>query len=976
MDSRFTGMALALLMLGTAAGSALAQSVVWQRQWTNEAPPTLGLNEFGPWPPDYRALVDFAGNGDLLFWGLTYFGSSIDVLRMSADGATGWSAKLPADRYGTNSLVGPTLDGGALVGIPDLWNQVTKLDATGTIQWTRNVPSKRFATLSATRIATATCKYLSALDLQSGELAWQIAYPIAGSIDTCALTGFQATADAGVVASIIDVSNNHNMLSRTFKTGEDGSPLWEYSTSEETAQLIGVDNDRVYLATYTGLLALDAASGELLWQSAPFAGSAVLLAGEPATPVMINESAIQGFDGASGTVLWNQAIASTGRAWAIGDALVVDTVNGLVKLSAQEGSPQWTTTLPTTDSLGHPLQELLGVGGLAQGQFTAVAQVDAPGAQPSPFLQRIDFLSGQLSTTPPIAPVVQGNSGVATIAGDHVYSLAAEQGAQSARYRLRKVDAGDGDELWSRVDPPFVPELVQSPWGLQAELTASGSLVVAAISEGPSPRSNAAVSAWDRNSGNLRWRSLLTPASEEWHGTRISKPQLSSDSDVLVSLATLNNCVEARACLSAGIYRLDAGNGSPVWQHRDSLALNGGFAPAQTAPAFVEVGNDVVAASSISQTLKRFDGANGSVIWEASTQSLGTVASLYLASDGNVIAVGLGGWAKFNATTGSLVWSAETPALSCPGNFCEITRTLPLPDGSLLQTGTLNNSNGGQSAMAALLHTDGSGEFELWFPQQNAPLRTLIRAAEVDSQGRVWMAIRESLDGTDLRLWSLTRFDQTSGQFMGRQALMNFSDKSLSSSFSVGDWLSAPEGNRLPIRSEFNAPPAPISNGIVMLDTSVSATGNLALEATLPSGAGNPGEEVPFQFEIRYDGRTALNQVRLHAVLPLGGAPSGLKCTLRKEPLCRGNRCWHPIQLPRPAPIVTEIPCDIDTRDGDLHVAFPVGPREVITVEGALDVQDSAGPSPVLSGLIQGPTGLLEQDTRDNFVSVPIPGTP
>jgi outer membrane protein assembly factor BamB len=946
MDNTCASRGLLLLVLGLSVAPAGAVTPIWQQEWTSLAPPTLAIGPSYVESHQFPSTIRFAEEGDLLVSGLSYVGDQSDVFRVSADGALRWAARIPTDGFEGAARVWPAADGGALVA-GDSLGWIVKLDAAGALEWTRRVPSQWIAALPDARIATATCKFLTALELHSGEVAWQKALPIPGYPSGCEMTGMLETADDALVFSIEAYSTVPTRVSHTFKFDSAGNLLWQYTNADDSAHLIGVDTGKVFVATDTQLIALDAATGAALWQSDPLAGEALLIAGNPATPVIVGTDAVRGLAPDSGAVQWTHAIAVDELASAVGGALLVNTINGLVKLAADTGAIQWTTSLPDTDLFGHPLESLLGLGGLYQGQFTIVARVAAPGAQPPPFTQRIDFLSGQLATHTPIPPIEQGNLGSSTLADGYLVSMTVEQDAQATRYRLSKVDALDGTEVWSRIEPPFEPTLLNSQFGAGSLLAVRDGIIAASFGEGYYPDANVAVGMWDMADGALRWRVDLSPAEEEWRNTSISAPKIDDHSDLFVSLSTYVPCEFPDICAQTVLSKLDGDTGSIQWQHNESIVSQ--FEPPHLSnPLFLLLGDDVILEGSWGLLL-RLNGTDGSVLWTASTLDLGSIGSLHLTSDGNLIAVGYRRWAKFDASSGAMLWSATSPGWTCFPEHCGNPLTIQLPDGNLLQFGSKRNSIGESKALVALLHIDGSGTFDLWFPEENSPLRPLIRDAEVDADGQIWMKVRDRLVGGRHSLWSLSRFDLDTGELEGRQAMHPYSDSSMTPYYFNPHLLSAPENDRLPVVIDISEPPLPARNGIAVLDTSVSATGNLSIDASISPGPVMPGEEVPFRVSAQYSGSSGIDPVEVGVVLPWGSGLAAVSCS---------------------APAGG--PCEIETRDGDLHARFPIEPGEVIDVQGRVRVLDSAGSAPVLSALVNGPTGLLEQDTRDNFVVLPV----
>src|SRR6185312_2823663 len=100
----------------------------------------------------------------------------------------------------------------------------------------------------------------------------------------------------------------------------------------------------------------------------------------------------------------------------------------------------------------------------------------------------------------------------------------------------------------------------------------------------------------------------------------------------------------------------------------------------------------VVVAGPFSGTLSGHDviklsGSDGSVQWTSDAFSGGGASNFFVASDGNLIAIGANGWAKLDAATGGTIWMnafSPTPCLyGCAGGY----DILGLPDGGVLEVG-------------------------------------------------------------------------------------------------------------------------------------------------------------------------------------------------------------------------------------------------------------------------------------------------
>lgn len=366
-------------------------------------------------------------------------------------------------------------------------------------------------------------------------------------------------------------------------------------------------------------------------------------------------------------------------------------------------------------------------------------------------------------------------------------------------------------------------------------------------------------------------------------------------------------------------------------------------------PVHLQIEGDVLLAASFSDTLLRLSGDDGSTAWSVDHHGFGSIASFHRSADGNVIVIGSSRWGKIDFQTGAVVWDAVAPAESCAPAWCSIPRTLELPDGSLLQVGYKSGATGFVADMLAHLHVDGSGTFELWFPEEGALLRPEIMAIASDSSGQVWTEVRERLPGTSLRMRSLAKFNLHTGAFDGRQVLLNYSTNVHTRTLYTSQWLSAPELDRLPVRTYVHSPPTPTHHGVAVLDTTATQAGNLSVDAMISSALVMAGERVAFQVNARYNGTESLSDAGVDIVLPWGSEADDLRCLGASANACA-----------------------FDTRDGDVHVTFLIASGEEIRIYGTVRALDTANPTPVFNATVYGPTGLLEQDTNDNFLALPI----
>ena len=930
-----------VVLLALVYSPAHAFDTIWQQDWIHPAPPMIG-NAYA-WPdPIYPASIGFAGNADLLFSSLTDLGQDHDVLRLSPDGVVRWTAKISAYEPENPPALWPAADGGAFFAHRDSGRTI-KLDSSGLIEWTRSVPVEQFVDLPDNRLAAVSCAQVSALEVGSGEVAWQVRLP--GRERYCRVSGSASDASGNILLSTESQDIYSVTASRVYRLDGQGRLLWEYQPDTGRPRLLGFDSGRAYLADEGILLALDLANGAVLWQSSVGHEKALLVPGDPVVPVVINGSTVHALDAATGQLLWSQSLDPVDGVSVIGNALLLTTANGLHKLDALSGAVQWTAILPNADSQGHPVLEWLALGGLAQGQFTALARVAGTVSQPAPLLQRIDFASGVLTTQPTMPVLNQADWGEVIQVGDEMISMTVEQDPLAMRYRVSKLDADSGTPIWSHTELPTMSGLVGGAFGAGFNLGANNERIAAVIHEGSEVEDSLLVAAWNRADGTPLWRTKLN-GLEIWDQTQASDPVIDANNNVWVSLATYVECTWPDICARYMLYKLDGTNGSILWQNGELLVYQM-EPPYLSIPVFKLIEGDVLLERFYD--LYRLNGLDGSVLWTASTLETGGVHSLHIASDGDIVLTGFLGWGRLDSADGSVIWFSNAPAYACaPFNPCRYVQTHEMPNGDLLQVGIRAAANYINEPMVALLHPENGGSFEVWFPDSSTPLVSRIQHVAVDSENRIWMQIREDLGGSNLRMRYLTRFDPVAGTWIGRQFVSNYSTNWVSPYQALTEWLGPPQDGRLPVQTFERASPQLGHYAVGVVDTRVIATGNLSVTASLDPGPAMPGEEVAFQVSARYLGTAALNAVALNIALPWSSGVSALECS--------SGTVGHL--------------CSIEQRDGDLHVTANFQPGGRLDVSGKVKALDSDSELQRLNAIVQGPIGLLEQDSSDNTITL------
>ncbi|MEZ5462507.1 MAG: PQQ-binding-like beta-propeller repeat protein [Dokdonella sp.] len=831
--------------------------------------------------------------------------------------------------------------GGAFVA-GERFEAVSRIAADGSLVWTRRVPAQWFRNAAGSSLLTASCEGITSLQQGSGRVNWQrrLSFPNA----RCLMSGFTLAADANLYASVQVDAYSGTDSSWILKLDPQGLPLWQIDLPDPDGRLLGVDAGRVYVATPSRLQALDAQSGAALWQSLEQNAEYFLVQTTPPRPVAVAAGTVIGYSPDSGEVEWNTPIALSGHAEVVGDSVLIESRAGLARIHATDGTIVWISELPASDAMGHGVDQWLGFGGLDQGRFLAVARVESLPSQPAPLVQWMDFDTGQAVEQVGVQATTQGVWPEFAVDGESLYSIHAEQDPVLTRFRLRSVDAGTGVESWTRSEPLIDPSDADTTFPPGAILSASSGLVAAVLAQRSDSGQAIAVSTWDSMTGAPHWRSGVGEDGEVWTSTSLSNPRIDADRNVLVSLATYVECVFPDICARYQLRKLAALDGSLLWTRGYELVTQM-EPPYLQIPEFELLGDDVILSEGFQ--LLRLDGDSGAVKWSADLSSFDSIFWLHATDDGDILVNGFRRWGKIEGETGIILWSGPAPALSCQPSRCSNPTTHALPDGNLLQVSYYAGDLTITTSMVALLHTDGSGTYERWFPGSGTDSSLRIDNVGITPQGGIWMRLREFSSGVQFTPRWLTRFDLDTGQFVGRQALGIIPRNIQGQYASPYRWLGPPENGRILAGTEIRDMPAVLTGGAGLFDVSIHAQGNVSISASVPGGSYMSGERLPFVVNVAYEGDVAIDGLQLNVSLPWGGAVTDLSCSTGGEDSCA-----------------------IDMRDGDLTATFNLLPGAGIEIQGEVQVLDGDDPEPALGAVVQGPTGLLEIDSTDNAVLV------
>ncbi|MEP7042787.1 MAG: PQQ-binding-like beta-propeller repeat protein [Dokdonella sp.] len=947
---------LAMVTIASAPPRAFAQEPTWRNDWTITAPlPYAPVILEGP-----QAGVVVGSDGDLLLGAATNHASDYRLARLDTTGQLRWIVDVGGFQAATFFHLGQLLaeaDGGAFAALdtdPGIINFVTKIDAGGAIAWTRPVPALWLADASPNRVAATDCRQISVLDCGSGDVVWQHQMT-AASGQSCTAGGVSADDQANLYASFTQYAAFSAAVGfRAVKFDANGDVTWDTAlTGTSGATLVGPAPGATLVYAYDNVMlyALRTGDGSVAW-TAPIelAATVLLTPDSTAEPIVVGSATVQRVAAYTGQPRWTQTVSSARAAAVVGDAIVVNSSDGVLKLDASSGDIVWTGSLPTTDPSGNVV-DYTAFGGLQLGEFLAVAYAYSPQSYSSaglpPFLQRVGFDSGQPAAAITVPSTAQGMLG-ASIQEDaeHVVGVAIDQSADSLGLRVRRLSAVDGSVLWEKTEP--VDPSFRSEPDLPGAVVAGDAVAAAYVQNSGSPGqtnnfSLVWVALYDRTTGDRRWAVALPDFYQE--RTTISTPAADEDGNIVVAVGTfLTGCAPGQLlCPHQLIYKLSAVDGSVLWR-----TDNEPFGVTQVLPqSFAVQGTDVMVSGPFTgdlagSSLVRRSGADGSALW--TSDAVGPNGALiYPVDDGNVVIVG-SGWAKLDAATGTTLWAFPPPDLHCTAD-CSVGNAVVLPGGDILSGG-----GDGQQAWLVRLRGDGSGIADTWnLGAGNADVRSFVSKIEINPQGRIWLRLRSGFVETSNRIAFLGQFDIETGTLLSEQAFDTFESDPLSKAL-LADLLGPPNDNRLMIATQALRAPFPVTTGNAAIDTTIRANGDLSMRMTLDQTHVMPGDRVSFHLIVDYAGDAAVTGASLFARMPWPSGLEGLSCSTQAA----SN-------------------CVVDGTSGNVRASFDMLPGGEVDITGQLQVPDTDPASqPTPYGFVRGPTELNETGALNNFATAPV----
>jgi len=246
------------------------------------------------------------------------------------------------------------------------------------------------------------------------------------------------------------------------------------------------------------------------------------------------------------------------------------------------------------------------------------------------------------------------------------------------------------------------------------------------------------------------------------------------------------------------------------------------------------------------------------------------------------------------------------------------------------------------------LRGDGSLQYESWQLPPNSPnVRSLASAVRRDSSGRTWLGIARSNRSGVGGVYVLAEFDPVTGVLLSQQVLRDRASDPLEP-ITLAFLLVAPENNRLLLEARTTSPPDPTPSGTAMLDTTISAHGDLGVTLDVPPHA-HAGQLLDFHARLVYTGDAPISAAHLNVYLPWSSGARGVSCTATNAGACT-----------------------TDLASGNVRATIDLNPGAVVDVTGQVLVLalDNYRESASVGAVGFGPVGLSETDTVNNLARV------
>jgi len=920
-----------------ASANVQAESEIWRNDWFLSSPPTFA-RAFVDSP---KARTAFAANGDILFGGISYSQTEYQFVRLAADGSVRWSANIGYNlllgQFGPNALIA-TADGGALVafgysyyGLPDY---VARIDAAGTFAWLREVPALALAEGGTDRLVAGCSGALTVFDRQSGGVIWQKM-----GVSSCPLSAGLAVDDVGNIYTLAWEADEY----RIQKYDADGLLVWNLASGADiyaSVDIAGVSNGLVYVRAVDELLAFHASDGSAAW-STDIGYNSVLLAGSPAEPIVFGQDSIRRLAEDSGLARWTVSLTNNGIVEPVGDALLVGKPSyAFARVDLASGGIVWTKTLPAQDTFGHSLQ-YFRLGGLQSGSFSAVARPITYRPAP-PVVERVAFADGAVAGMLDLPAIPQGPSGSSVADGaDRVLGVQSAWSEHAPTVRVRSLDAVDGSVRWEQsvaLDlDVFDPDI---PIQVSAQISSAGSSAAVAAACSFSGSIDPGLGAlwlglYDGDSGNPLWQKVIRDADQG--ATSISAPMADSLGDIYIDVGAAVPCeFGGHGCGRQTLLKVSKDDGHVLWRFSNDITTGSNYVYSQP---FVVAGTDAIvsgpfAGALSSASLISLAGSDGTMRWTSELFGPGGVEVLP-AEDG-IFVIG-SGWAKLDLVTGSALWVGPVFTPSC-SIACYSYESVLLPNDDIVVVGEADNQ-----PLVTLLRGDGSGEYQNWRLEPNSPtVRSATTLVRRDSSGRTWLGLLRANRGGIGGLYVLAEFDPETGELLSQQVLRDRVGDPLDRIVLAG-MIGAPESNRLLLDERTSGPPAATPSGNVLLDTSITARGDLGIALDVDRPHVQPQQLIGFHARLTYAGDAPIAGAHLNIYLPWSSGVRDVTCTGTEG-------------------------CTTDTTSGNVRATVDLSSGAVVDVTGqVLALNTGYEETSALTAVAFGPVSLSESDTVNNL---------
>ena len=903
-----------------AVSTCVDATPLWRTPWMLEAPPHEALLAQGT----TRGLdgIAFADDGDLLLGTQGFYGYQDGfVTRVAPDGTLRWNGVVHA--WDPPAAIVPLADGGAYAtfATPFLWGGfAARLDANGDTLWARDVPARALVPIDADRVAISNCEGLSLLDAATGVVRWNRTLSPSG---ICGGDGLVVDG-ATLYAFALPPHADQNEIPQLVAYSLEGTPRWNADLPgtgtyfDTFPSLMGIADGRLYLRTDQETIAVDAASGAILWR-VPEGG--VLLATAAHEPIVAAPDGLERLDASAGDSRWKALIGS--HVWPVGEvggAIVAVSDTTLYRIDVESGETVWSVALPAVDPPG-AYRYWTAIGGLAaDGTFSLAGHTSF-----EPFVQRVDFATGALRARVPVPSIEQGIYGDSVRDGEDIVGYHFDA---TNVLRLIDVDANTGAARWNTVTQLNAAGHSVYAYTGNVHVALGTTRVAAAVPLNDDALSSAIgfveVAAWDRASGELVWDATLYDWQVGEHEADVAQPLIDSQGNLFVSAAMLEPCSDGSLCAKHSIYKLAAADGSVVWRVDDDRF---GDVIAKTIDA---LDDDVLVRGPFldsTATLRRLSGVDGSVLWETDVFADTGVANVYRSGANLIVfpsAVDSMQWDALDAATGAIVWTSMAPC--DPNANCFGSSGIVLSDGHLLVP-----MQPGADASLVELATDGSGATDAWPLAPAADnLYTFLFGLDEEDDGRIGFVLQRYGTSMGSALWA-GRFDRDAPQSTSFQHIPALPLGPIASETLVLDSVTFDAG---PTRSEYSRE-----------DIAITAHGDLAVSVTLDRDHASPGSYVGFHLSASYAGDAPISGAELRGKLPW---PSGAI-----DLVCVGTAVSN---------------CVVGTSIRDIVATFDIAPGGTVEVTGRILVIDfPVGDTARLGARVVGPSALDEHDTANNF---------